>query len=351
MAVVRELVTRLSFALDRSNLDRFERNIVGFKTRMSLAAGVVAASISKVFNAIDSLAQTSYKVKDIATLAGLSTEEFVAMRQAAKDLGVSFDSIDSAFIQISRDILEAKNGYGKFIELVRQSSGAVRLPNFAEQGENIKQALGDIFDYIDSFNSRQTKLFVLQNYFGEKQGSELLRLIEQGKDKFLEAAAANREFAASFTASEEPLRRFEQNLSQLSSSVDKLYFNLASRIVPVLSEVTEGINEVFAREKDFGGGFEGLLKSAFNATGQSLDYIFGKLIPEYESLNKIQERIANENIAFYNSLAPNTTVNVTVPPGTTEEQAGYTADMVKEAVKEANDETIRQIVSSNPMVE
>jgi hypothetical protein len=352
LSIVRELTTKLNFAFDKTNLDKFERSVSLFKTNIVTTTGDLVRAAGATLEFLNNLAQSSLRIKNIADFSGIAVENFQAMRLAAQDAGVEAGNFETFFQNLTKEIKLATVGEGKFFRLAQQI-GTLRFPKFGEDVQNINNALEDVFNAIIKIENKSEQLRVLQNISGlDQEGTvQLLNLINQGYDTFVKTVEANKELASTINQETEAARAFNDQIIRLNSSFDKLFRNVASKLTPYVAGAFEGLNSVFAREEEFGGGLSGLFKSGFNAAGQGIDHLLGELIPGWESMTKLQERIANENIAFYNSLAPQTTINISVPEGTTEDQSSFMAEAVEQSIQEVLDRNTRQLISSNPAVE
>lgn len=338
--IARELTTKLSFAFDRSNLDRFEKSIKSFKSGIVTTYGEVAALVGKVVNYFHEVSTSAIRIKDIADYTGIAVEDFAAMRQGAASLGLSTSIFDQAIKKLSIDIRQAKNGMGDLIQVVSQSQGKVRIP-FLDDAENLKEVLGDIFDYLETLPKQSDKLAFVSKYFGLDlhESAEFVRIANQGREAFEKARESQREYGKNIADSTAAAIQYSRELNKLATETDKLIGKINSIIVPYIGNalklVNDAIDEAPTQAKKGGGGVSGFFKQVLNDP-------FPKKKFGLDIANKIG---GNVNVTNNNRFEFN------VPPGTTEAQASWITQEVQSAIAKSKDQEIRELINNNPQVE
>jgi hypothetical protein len=324
VAILRELVTKLSFKVDKTNLDKFEKSILGFKTKVSLAVAGITGAVYKVGQFLGDISDSAISVKNIADYAGIAVSEFSAMRKGAQDLGTKFETFDKLSLTLSNHIRDSRVSTGKLFDLWRAFPNKVKLPKFVDQAEDFKNALEGIGNVIESLPNRSDKLAALANFFqiDINEANQTLKFLEDYKGKFQEAVKAN-EFAGQ--QFEEQLPKFEKytlEIGKFSNAYNTFAHILAGQLAPTATKIIEGATAVLQFEERV----EGQIRSAKEfASGLA------------STASTIVE--ATNNFTF------------NVPPGTAIEQATIMYDYVKGAIQDVFSEQIRDVVTNNPQLE
>jgi len=364
MTVVRELVTKLGFQFDRSNLDKFEKAIVGFKTKVGISLGVIGGLVKKSVDFLSGISTAAVKTKDIADYAGISVEELVAMQNAAHKLSLPKDTFSAGIQQLSVDLKEAYYGFGRLHDIARESGGAVNFRGVNGELKDVKTVLLELFDFINSIQDAQRKQFVTGNIFGIQDAGAWLRVIEEGKDKFLQLVESQREFGIGFNESLPSMIKFNRELDSLNEELDQLIFTLSKFAVPIVGQTVKGFNEIIAAEKnEAGSGIGGALKEfafslgeiflseeeAQNAKNQRLNRLHNSDSEEFNrKLSEEYNRLGIQNSA---SVVNNNRFEFNVPLGTSEDQATFMTEQVKMTIENMWNEKTREVISNNPQVE
>lgn len=347
MVIARELVTKLSFVFDKSKLDQFEKSITSFKNNIVLTVGDIARGLANTFDFLANLAQSRIKIKDIAAFAGIASEEFLAMRIAAQQLGVQTDIFDQAIRNLTKDLKLARVGEGAFLKLVQQSAGQVRLPFSLDNLTNFNNALEDIFNTISSISDESEKLRIIQNIFkvDDAGTAQILRLIDKGLDSFKSTIENSREAAKILAEQEVTATKLQQQIDRTVTLWIKFADTLSGRIFPVLSLLLESVNDTFQ-------AFGTILTFIANAPGKLVDAVTPTFAPEGRGFKEFAASLIPDFFKKeFNALNATTTINISVPEGTTEDQSSFMAEQVEQSIQDVIDRNTRQLISSNPAVE
>ena len=366
--IVRELVTRLGFTFDRTNLDKFERSIVGFKTKVTIAAAGVAAAFKKGFDFVSNIADAAVATKDLADYAGIAAEEFVALQNAARKLSLDPQKFAQGVQKLAIGIKEASRGAGEFFEIVKQTQGRINFRGLQGELLSVREVLLQIFDYINAIPDQSEKLRILGNLFDPESAGAWLRVVSQGRQEFIQLVDKEKEFGKAFQSSIPEMIKFQQEVSNLGKEWDKLTQTIAQALVPVLHQSLAGFNAIIDRGKELGGGFSGFLKGAGEAVKLGVEDLVGVFTGEENSyIRGLKERQAAEDMDFWRrvneqqaanaqnrnsaNVTNNNTFEFNVPPGTTEQQASFMSDQLKQTLNSYWDEKTREVISNNPQVE
>lgn len=354
MSIVRELVTKLSFAFDRTNLDKFEKAITNVKKSIVTTTGDIVGAISKTVEFFRDLAQSTLSIKNLSNYAGVAVSEFVAMRQAAKQLGVSFENFDKISFSISKSIRDSRVNTGKLSELWQAFPGKVQLPKFINQAEDFKDVITSISSVIEGFSSESDKLEAISHFFEVDldTAGQLLRFLDKVKTKFDGLIESNRELGKSTEDSLPDVERYEIAVNNLEAQWHTFWTTLKHNFVPLAAETLRISNQIIentgAIAKEQGSGISGFFKSLLSAPVElaSLYYndFFGSKQGKAESLGQ-------SGSSFSPQLQTTNNFVFNVPPGTTQEQGNFMFEQVRKSFDEIFDEKIRDVVSNNPMLE
>jgi uncharacterized phage infection (PIP) family protein YhgE len=321
VAILRELVTKLSFKVDQKNLDKFEKSILGFKTKVSLAVAGITGAIYKVGQFLGDISDSAISVKNISDYAGIAVSEFDAMRKGAQDLGTSFETFDKLSLTLSNHIRDSRVATGKLFDLWRAFPNKVNLPKFVDQADDFKSALEGISNVIEGLPNRSDKLAGLANFFQVdiNQANEILRFLEDYKGKFQDAVKAN-EFAAKQFAQQVPdLEKYSIEIGKLSGAFTTFKTVLAGQLAPAATGIVQGATNILRQDERLAADIDEFV-SELSTSGRAF----------VEATN---------------------TFNFNVEPGSRLEQATQIYDYVKEALEEVFSGQIRDVVINNPQLE
>ncbi len=372
-AIVRELVTRLSFSFDRTNLVKFERAISDFRTKFNIAKLEIGGLVNSIFDFATSAADAALATKDIADYAGIALNEFVALQTAAQKLTLRPDQFNRGILKLSQDLREAEIGAGRLFDIARQSGDKINFRDVNGKLVTTENLLFQIFEYLNSIQDPKRRQFVAGNIFDVESAGAWLRVVEQGPIAFKELVSAQKEYANNFKESIPAVIEYQKNLASLSAEWGKLAFTLAKVVVPVLAEVLGGLNQILedTQQAGFGQTLSNIGASFANA------FDFSKLFHDADTLEKMREQVQRNQDAdfwkqadrerqqqFFNSVdaeaqriqggfsnSMNNTFEFNVPPGTTEQQATVMTEQLKGVLNNFKDEMARDIINNSPQVE
>jgi hypothetical protein len=360
VAIVRELVTRLGFTFDRSNLDKFERSIIGFKTKVAVAVGTIGFAFKKVLDYANDFSDKVLKNSALAKFAKTSANELEALQNVFQKFNVPTEVFQGFFGQLTLGIKEASRGVdNEFRRLVTQSQGAVRL--FVNgQLTTSKQAIDDIMAYLRSIADESEKLRIVQKIFGVDVATAeaITNIANLTKAEFNSLIEQEKRSVEQLDNAKKAAVEFKKQVNQLGVEWNKFSDNVAAFAIPFLNKSLGGINVIAEEAKS--GGFVGAAKFVHAAIE---DFFAGFRGEDY--LSKVKREVAADEQDFrrrlteYQQGTMNTQANVTnnnkfefnVPPGTTEQQATFLTEAVKTTMSSFWDEKVREVINNNPQVE
>jgi len=360
MTIVRELVTKLGFSFDRTNLDKFERSIFGFKTKATIAVAAIGVAFKKVIDYAQEFSNKVLNTKALATFSKTTTQQLDALQNVFKKFDVPTDTFQGFYQNLTLGIKEASRGVdNEFRRLVTQSQGAVRL--FVNgQLTTSKQAIDDIMAYIRSIADESEKIRIVENIFGvgASTAQAIVSLSNLTKAEFDELIVKESQSLELLKQQEKAAVEFKQQINQLNTEWSKFAGNVAAFAVPKITTALGNINhftETF-QEQGAGAGFSEIgahVKDAFlSLFGQDQlsvlkreleadDLDFRRRLEEYKTQQvNNQASVTNQNKFEFN-----------VAPGTTEQQATAISESVRTTLNSFWDEKVREVINNNPQVE
>ena len=363
--IFRELVTKLSFKLDRTQLDKFEKAISGFKNTATSAFSKVAQEIRKVFDFADEIATAGVKTKDMADYASLAVKDFVALSNAAQKFGIKEESFNASIQNLSILLKQASRGAGELFEIVRQSQGKVDFKKANGELKNTQELLISIFDYVKTIKSQDEQLRILGNIFDVESAGRWLKIINES-ERFFEVVKNEKPFAKAFEDAVPEMEKFRLEIETTKREWEKFRATVGQVIIPPLAQTLGGVNDII-EEGSKGNGVASIFRAANDAfriagedlynwvTGNGKDNSYIEAIKmdaareSYKMGVRLQRQIDAEKAANQTSIVNNIEVNV--PEGTTEQQGDYMAEKIKLTIMESFFEQSREILNNHPQVE
>ena len=357
MTIARELVTRLSFAFDRTNLDKFEKAISNFKTKFDIASLTIRTAFNRIVDYAKEFSNKILKTDAIARFTKTSVSDLTALQNAFQKFDVNPEVFSSFFENLSLQIKEASRGVNNdFRTLVTQSNGAVRLM-IDGQVATAKQGLDDIRHYVQQFADESEQLRVIQNIFRvDLQTTSaiqaLFKLTDNEFDKLIEKERIS---AQVLSDNKRIASEFKSQINQLETEWTKFSDKVAAFVVPSANKALGGINILtdIAQEKGVLSSL-GFIHSAIedwfaSFRGEShIDKVKRDIAADEEDF---QRRLSEYNQSNSSSNVINNRIEFNVAPGTTEEQANNMAEMFQASMDAYWGEKTREVINNNPQVE
>lgn len=355
MTIARELLVKLGFTFDKTNLDKFEKSIVGFKTKTTLAVGLIASAFKKAFDYANEFSEKILNASALAKFAKSTTKEVVALQNLFKKFDVPEDVFQNFFADLSLGIKEASKGVNNdFRQLVTQSEGAVRL---FVNGEltTTKQAIDDIFNYIKTRSDESEKLRILSNIFKVDPviADSILQLVNLTKNEYDSLLQKEKDSLGNLEKATEEARNFKKQVNELNVEWQKVYNTLAMGIVPILGQTLQGINDIINDFKTLGAlpalkNVENVAQGLFSTEASREAMRVNR-----QNYEETVARIERRNIQNQNSNTINNTnsFQFTVAPSTTIEQVNSITESIKATLNSFWDEKTREVINNNPQYE
>lgn len=344
----RELTTELNFKYNPTNLNKFLGGVKSFKAQTVAAYAATAFAVTKVLSHFNDLAKTTLKINDIGEAAGFAAEEFLAWRDAAARAGISTENFEADFQKLSTTINEARVGTGEFFRIFRESGQKIRLPDaLLSDADNFKRTLKDIFEYINTLPSESRKLQVLSRLFSPESAGRWKDAIAEGFDKFQETVELSRKQNTGLDSNIDRIKEYNKLVEALGTKWESFSRTLGLVALPAINKILDFANLVLTPQTEEERAKSQLATASVNSEEFRKNFMeFAKSNLEFFIPRSAQTGGTNNT----SSLVTNN-IEISVPPGTTEEQGVYMAEMVKAAISEAIETQTQLVISNNPQME
>lgn len=269
MTVVRELITRLGYKLDESQLKKAEAS---FGKLAKLAAGVTAAFSAKAIydrmeKAVLDVADLGMETQKAAIKIGIGTEAVQELGFAAEDTGVGTDALRTGLRFLQKNAVAASKGN---LELAKSFGG---IGVAVTSGGKIKAAdslLAEIASKISGIKDPAVRTATAIKLFG-RAGAGLLPLLSlggEGIDKLREKAY---ELGGVLTDLEiKAAAKFKIKLFELKYATNALWNKLGLALIPSITRLVD-------RQLAWISSSKGL-RDGIKSVGQAADWLVDKWI-------------------------------------------------------------------------
>jgi len=319
MAVVRQLVTKLSFDVDRRGVENFNRTIKSFKTQFLIATSAATAFVAGFIKSMNVVAENIIDTDRLARSLGVTTKQFVAFQKTAQNFQVKPEEFIKGMESVNNLIQQAKLGFGDLERIARE--GGIEIRDDQGKLKPTLELVREILDSLSKVENEQNRLLLSQQVFGTTAFADLsknLELVDELLSKYEEAGE-------DFDKAIDSAKRYDSALQKLSTTVT----NLSLKILPPLFELTGKILENFDKAIDEvkQEGFLEFISNDIKRSGQAFtDFI-------NSSLDRFGLPALQPPTFPSKEVVVNNDINITVPPGTEESQRQF----IEQAAQESYD--------------
>jgi len=334
MTVVRSLVTKLGFKVDKTGIQSFEKSIIGFKARITSVAGALVYLGKKTLDYFDNISIAARDTKQLADNAHLATSEFVALRRTFQDFQLKPEQFDKLIERLAIGLSQAKRNFGEIFDIARKTQGKVNLLPFAQTGD-VKGALFALLEQIKALDE-ESRLAVTRGIFGEDY-ADFQRITNQNIESIKLAVAANKAYGDSYVDQIPKTEAYRQQLVLFYKELNLIKVAFVNDVLPDITKILQGIREITQNffEKGFLKGTLQILKENINP-------------------NLIKEQRQNLNLPAQpipQDFTMNNSITINVPPGTTEDISKQLGTDLKITLEGFWNQKTREVISNNPQVE
>jgi len=336
MTIVRELVTKLSFQVDRRGIENFNRSILGLKTKIALATTAVTGFVAGVVKAASAVSDTILDTSDLAKTIGATTAELNALQRAGVQFRIPKETFTSGIKALSDEILNAEQGYGNLFQLARD--GAIEIRDSKGQMLPTLEIFMRILEAMRNVKDERFGRRLGENILGDPNFYDISQNIEQFKE-------FNNEFKQTSQAiqqAENDARRFDRELTKLSETAKEFTVLAFTPLIEFLGRAITDVNDTIKSARE--GTFFDKMRSDLMDFYRDFDEGFNNISRRTPLTTGLAEPL-NRQINMRN------TINITVPPGTDEAQAQFIRTGVEQAVNETFDKNFQSIGDNFPETE
>lgn len=342
MPTVRELVTKLSFNVDKRGIENFNRSILGFKTKFAIAQTAVAGFITSVARATKTAAEGVLDTDELARRTEIAGGRLIGLQRAAEQFGISPDQFAGAFGKLSELVKDAEQGFGDLRKIAAQSG--IEITDQNGRLLSTEQIFKNIIEFLGTIDRESTRIDIAKNIFGV---GRFANIATEGVESFKKLAKASETSAEQFEENRKGAIRFSQSFTQLKNNIA----GLAERTLPT---VFEGFSNFFKSVNDLID--ETNEKGFFQTLGNQLNRELRKVsdflgIPDnIRNLINTQQNQPGAQNAQGRTLNVNSTIEVNVPAGTEESQRAFLEDSARQAFDENFNNRFDEILNNFPEV-
>jgi len=237
----------IKLGLDKTAFDKQMTGLKGTIQQHSKQIGMAMTAAGGAILAAGALSVKTYaemgdEVQKMALRTGFSTEALSELRYAAELSGTNLEGLDKAVKRMSGTILDAQDGmetYVRAFEHIGIKVEELEGLNPEEQFLKIALAIADVEDPMK-------RAALAQDMFG-RSGTELLPMLANGAAGVNELREAAHKFAPIFDQeAANAAANFNDRLADLTGSVDKVKFEIADKLIPILIPLIEKIRDIIS---------------------------------------------------------------------------------------------------------
>ncbi len=237
----------IKLGLDKTAFDKQMTGLKGTIQQHSKQIGMAMTAAGGAILAAGALSVKTYAemgddVQKMALRTGFSTEALSELRYAAELSGTNLEGLDKAVKRMSGTILDAQDGmetYVRAFEHIGIKVEELEGLNPEEQFLKIALAIAEVEDPMK-------RAALAQDMFG-RSGTELLPMLANGAAGVNELREAAHKFAPIFDQeAANAAANFNDRLADLTGSVDKVKFEIADKLIPILIPLIEKIRDIIS---------------------------------------------------------------------------------------------------------
>lgn len=250
-AVLGQLVVRL-VGDNADFVKRFnesEKRMKEFATRSSdyfrtvaRASTVAVGAVTGVAYAVARMSTGATQIKSLAQSLGLASSEFLEVSHAARQTGVSTETLLATFTRLNTIISQANSHAVTPMRAAIDALG-ISLTNADGSLRSNMTVLGELADRFASFSDGAEKSALAVQLFGE-QGVKLLPLLNQGKDGLSKFADEARRLG--IVLSDETVDRaseVDKEFTLLGDTMKSAGIKIAAEFLPALRNLSDLITD------------------------------------------------------------------------------------------------------------
>lgn len=317
--IVRELTTKLGFQVEKKGINDFNRQIIGFKSILSLTVASVAGFAYQAISGLREIGNELAKTNIVSKKTKISIEDLTRLTEVARRFRISPEQFQGALERFSELVIDASFGMGKLFDYARDLRVEIRKAN----GEIKKtdEIFFSIAEEIRKISDETVRIRAFEEIFGKDVGAQLSNLFKDGSKSVREMA---REIKYIPQNTEEAIKKFdefEKTLAEFETNWKNLKLTIGIGALPFFNELVKFPQDLFDAVK----------KTKFQP----------QFIP--------RRRSTESNTEINNKIENN--ININVPQGTPLQQQESIKESVIGIFNETMQELLRKTIVDYPQVE
>lgn len=301
--IVRELLTRLGFEIDKKPLHEFEHSVESIKHGLEGLKGaleVVGVGLSAygVFEFFKGAAEASNQILSMSQKVGVGTDSLQRLSYAAKFSDLNLDSLGAGLKFLNRNFVEAQEGSKEATKAFTQLFGGSFNPkNF----KSTEQLLLSISDRFKAMPDGPKKTALAMKVLG-KAGADMIPFLNTGSESIRRLGDELEAFGGvlgvdALKAGEE----FNNNLLRMKTFFVSLRNTIAARFFPAINHVLDSFVEFLKANKAI---VKEKLDHYLNAIGNSVKFLASVVVVLWKGFDALSEALGSvEGGAIAASLA------------------------------------------------
>lgn len=239
MTIVRELVTVFGFQPDEQGLDAVEGAIGSLRNGLAAVAAAAAAGAATIYGIASSVAEFGDETIKTAQRIGLTAESLQQLDFALQISGTSMQQQRASFVRLARTANDASQGIAEYADIYDTLGVSVTDANGDLKGS--EELILDLSDSFAAMPDGIEKTALAAELFGRK-GTEMLQFLNAGSDGIRELMNEATELGGVLsTEAAQDSEVLNDTLHRLKTSVNGLRLSLGAELIPVVSEVIQGV--------------------------------------------------------------------------------------------------------------
>ncbi|MDP2355212.1 MAG: hypothetical protein Q8M31_04025 [Beijerinckiaceae bacterium] len=217
--------------------------VAAFGAAAVAAAGLIAGQMKKSIDAADEMGKAAQKV-------GLMTEELSALKYTAGLAGVSFESLQTSLVRLTRSMSEVAKGGDNDAAKAFKALG-VEVQNTDGSLKSSAQVMEEVADKFATFRDGAEKTALAVAIFG-RAGADMIPMLNAGGEAIRKSNDEARDFGV--TISEKTAKaaeNFNDNMSRLSSMLQGVFTRALASAAPELERLSNAFVEASKGAKGF----------------------------------------------------------------------------------------------------
>ena len=249
MATIREIVAKLNFEVDNSQIKKFETSIASAKSSMLSLSAVVTAAAGALFGIAKLTANHGEEADKLSQRLGVTAERYQELTYAAHLSDISQEELNQTMGILVRTMGHAREGSKEAMKGFALAGGSVA--GLVAKGASADEVLIGLADRFQNIKDPAKKAALAQELFG-RSGARMIPFLNKGSKDMKELFERAQEYGLvldkeTIDASNE----FNDGLKDLGQQAVGLKNIIGSGLVKTLAPLITAMNKWLAVNKKF----------------------------------------------------------------------------------------------------